>query len=122
MKKFLVLIIFSMSWFAHADHLDVIQVKLNESCDLSQYVAIAKDFNEKWAKAYAYHAEVLSPLQSDELGTVFWVGRTANAAAFGKTWDAWRDGLSDPKSMPAKLWARFQACGTNLSRRGYDTF
>lgn len=34
----------------------------------------------------------------------------------------WRDGLSDPDSVPAQLWARFQDCSTNTSRTGYDIY
>jgi hypothetical protein len=53
---------------------------------------------------------------------MFWVGRSKDAATFGKAWDTWRDGLSVPDSLASKLWARFQACTTNLSRRGYDAY
>jgi hypothetical protein len=51
---------------------------------------------------------------------MFWVGRSKNAAAYGKAWDTWRDGQADPSSVAAKLWGRFQECSTNLGRRGYD--
>ncbi|MFZ2508988.1 MAG: hypothetical protein WAW79_11025 [Steroidobacteraceae bacterium] len=51
-----------------------------------------------------------------------WLGRSANAATFGKAWDAWRDALSNPDSVPAKLWVRFLKCGVNLNRSGFDTY
>jgi hypothetical protein len=53
---------------------------------------------------------------------MFWLGTSANAASFGKTWDVWRDALDDPESEPAKLWARFLDCEENLGRRGYDIY
>lgn len=105
-----------------AEYLDVIQVELKEGCDFNRYVAIKNDFNETFGSRNGYHAEVLMPLQSEHLATLFWVGRAANAAAFGKAWDAWRDGLADKKSVSAKLWSRFQKCSTNISRQGYDIY
>lgn len=33
-----------------------------------------------------------------------------------------RNELADPNSVASKLWARFEKCGTNLSRRGYDVY
>ncbi len=74
-------------------------------------------------KDYGYEAELAVPLQSNDLASVFWVGRTANAEAFGKAWDAWRDAQSDPASLAAKLEARFQACGQMIqARRSYDVY
>ena len=52
---------------------------------------------------------------------MFWVGRSANAAAYGQAWDTWRNDLKDPTSVASKLSALFQACSTNIGRRGYDT-
>ena len=107
---------------AFADHLDVIEVKLNDGCDMSTYVAIKDDFNEQWAKPHGYHAEVLMPVQSHNLVSFFWVGRSANTAVFGAAWDQWSADLMDPNSVASKLWARFLECSTNLSRRGYDVY
>jgi hypothetical protein len=106
---------------AMADHLDVIEGKLKDGCSFSQYMAVVNDFNA-WAKDYGYHAEVAIKLQSADLTTMIWLGRSANAATFGKAWDLWRDGQAKADSMPAKLQARFDACSTNVSRRSYDTY
>ena len=105
-----------------ADHLDVIQLQLKEDCSVTQYVAIMKDFNDDWAKKYGYSAELAVPLQSDDLATVVWVGRSANAGAFGQAWDVWRDALADPESLPSKLQARFDACAVDKARRSYDIY
>ncbi len=118
-------VLFAVATFpsmAAAEHDDVILVKLHENCSVQDYVKIKDDFNATWAKDYGYLAEVSVPLQATDLSTVFWVGRSANAAAFGKAWDAWRDAQSDPKSTAAKLQARFDECSTNLSRRGFDVY
>jgi hypothetical protein len=122
MKKTIAFILLTLPLVASADYLDVIEIKLNEGCSFQQQQQITKDFNEQWAAKYGYRAELLMPVQSPNLTSIFWVGRTKDAASFGKAWDAWRNDQSDPNSMPAKLWARFQACGTNLSRRGYDAY
>ena len=107
---------------AFAAHLDVIQSKIKPDCSVAQYVAIMNDFNSSWGRANGYHAEMAVPLQSDSFEAVFWLGRSANAAAFGKAWDTWRDALANPESVPAKLQARFDACTVQMSRRGYDIY
>jgi hypothetical protein len=121
MKRVLAAMVLMLPVTSMANYLDVIEVKLNQGCTFSSYVAIAKDFNE-WGKTNGYKAEFLMPVQRASLDTVFWVGRTANAAAFGKAWDSWRDALANPDSVPAKLWTRFVACSTNVSRSGFDTY
>ena len=106
---------------AQAEHWDVIGVKLNEGCSIPQYLAITRDFNQ-WGKAYGYSATVLTPIQDSDQATMWWIGKSANAAKFGAAWDAWRDGLADANSAPAKLQARFAACSTNTTRSGYDAW
>ena len=56
------------------------------------------------------------------MASIYWVGRSANAEAFGKAWDTWRDSLSDPKSAAAKLNARLEKCGSTEARRSYDVY
>ena len=122
MKKVLFMIFLILPITALADHIDVIEVKLNEGCSLATYLAIKDDFNEQWAAQYGYQSEVFFPIQSNNLIFLYWVGRSANAAAFGNAWDQWRDDLANPNSVAAKLWARFLECSTNVSRRGYDVY
>jgi hypothetical protein len=107
---------------ATADHLDVIEFTLNEGCSFDKYMEIANDFNSQWGSKNGYTSEILAPIQSHNLVSMFWVGRTANAAAYGKAWDTWRNDLTDPTSVASKLWARFLACSTNIGRRGYDVY
>jgi len=121
MKKILAIALLSLSLPALADHMDVIEFKLLEGCSFSKYMEIVDDFND-WGKEYGYKAEIAVPLQSNNLINMFWLGTTADAASFGKAWDAWRDALDDPNSTPAKLWARFIECEENLGRRGYDIY
>ncbi len=106
---------------ASAAHWDVISFELNEGCSFQTYMGIVEDFNE-WGTEYGYSATILMPLQHENLTTYFWVGETANAAAFGAAWDAWRDGQADASSGPAQLQARFSRCSTNTSRRSYDAY
>ncbi|WP_095011322.1 hypothetical protein [Tsuneonella mangrovi] len=104
---------------AHAEHWDVISTKLKDGCTMGKYMEIVKDFNA-WAKPYGYHATILTPIQAQDLTTFWWIGVTENTAKFGETWDTWRDALADPNSAPSKLQTRFDACGTDTSRTGYD--
>ena len=106
---------------ALSDHVDVIEFTLNEDCSRQQYLEIVSDFREDRGSKNGYQAEVLTPIQSHNLTSMFWVGRSANAAAYGEAWDTWRKDLSNPNSVASKLWTRFQECSTNISRRGYDT-
>ena len=122
MKRFLIAALCTIPLPAGADHLDVIQATLNKDCTLSQYVAIAKDFNETWGKSHGYLAEIAAAVQSNDLDSVYWIGRTANAEAFGKAWDTWRDELGVPKSVAAGLQKRFDKCSKNVGRRGYDIY
>ncbi len=109
-----------LSAVAADGHMDVIQVTLDPKCSLAEYVKIKDDFNASWGDQNGYRAEVVVPIQSEDLQSVFWVGRTADAAAYGKAWDNWRDETANPKSIAGKLQKRFNKCSTNTSRRGYD--
>ena len=122
MKRLLLLILLMSPAFASAEYMDVIKFKLTENCTFPQYLAIAHDFNTQWGESNGYISRVAMPLQNDDLESMYWIGTAANAAAFGTAWDTWRDALSDPNSVPAKLWARFQVCSVNLSRHGYDIY
>jgi hypothetical protein len=122
MKKILAALLLTLPVMASADTLDVIEFKLKEGCDFATYMAIVKDFNASWGEAYGYKAEILMPLHRANLETMYWVGRATSAEAFGDGWDAWRDAQSDPASVPAKLWARMDACSLNLNRAAYDTY
>jgi len=122
MKKLLIALLLAMPFGAFAEHVDVIEFTLDEGCSMETYLAIKDDFNEQWAKEYGYHAEVLSPIQSNNLTSLFWVGRSANTAVFGAAWDQWSKDLADPDSVASKLVARFDKCSTNIGRRAYDAY
>ena len=101
--------------------MDVIEFELLEGCSFSKYMEIVNDFNE-WGTSFGYRAEIAVPVQSDNLTSMYWLGTSANAASFCKTWDAWRYAMDDPDSEPAKLRARFSNCEENLGRHGYDIY
>lgn len=107
---------------ALAESLDVIQIKLKSTCTLPTYLGIVTEFNTTWGKAHGYTARIAVPLHSNDLTIIAWMGSTTNAESFGKAWDAWRDAQRDPNSTAAKLQARFNDCGENVTRRSYDVF
>jgi hypothetical protein len=122
MKKLMLLFVLAFPIAAQADHVDVIAAKLNPGCDVAKYLQIVQDFRAQWADARGYRVEILFPLQSRDLGTFFWVGRSANAEAFGKGLDAWTAAQADSNSAPAKLMARFRECSTSESRAAFKTY
>lgn len=123
MKKLLfsVLLCAPLLALAADGYLDVIKFELKEGCSFADHQAITKDLNE-WGADHGYHARVAVPLQNDDLNSYYWLGESANAAAYGAAWDAWRDGLAVEDSVPAQLWARFEDCSVNVSRHGYDLY
>ena len=122
MKKLMLLFVLAFPMASQADYLDVIAGKMTGACSLDKYLAIVKDFNEQWGKGHGYKVEILLPQQSQDVHTFYWVGRIANAEAFGKGLDAWNAAQSDPSSTPSKLMARFRECTTNQSRAGFMTY
>ena len=122
MKKLLLAMLLISPISVLADHIDVIEVTLNEGCTVSKYVAIKDDFNEQWGAKNGYHSDVLVPIQSNNLISLYWIGRSENAAGFGNAYDQWRNDLADPDSVASKLWARFLDCSTNVGRQGYDVY
>ena len=119
MKKLALLFVLAFPMASHADYFDVIGGKLSPGCSVEKYLQIVQDFRDQWAEARGYKVQILFPVQSEDLGTFFWVGRISNSEAFGKGLDAWMSSQSDPNSTPSKLMARFRECTTNLSRAGY---
>jgi hypothetical protein len=122
MKTILSVMLLGLPMVAFADYVDVIEFKLNDGCKLETELQNMRDFNTQWGVKNGYKAEILTPVQSPNLTSLFWVGRTKDAATFGKAWDTWSNELKDPNTVASKLLARFVACGTNLSRRGYDVY
>lgn len=121
MRAIILSMLLCLPMAASAEYLDVIKFELKEGCTFAQHQEITADFN-KWGEQYGYRARVAMPLNGDDLNSLYWLGETADAAAFGKAWDTWRDALSDPGSTPAELWARFEVCSTNVGRWGYDLY
>ncbi len=48
MRKLLFALLLALPIGAFADHIDVIEIQLNEGCSVSTYLAIKDDFNEQW--------------------------------------------------------------------------
>lgn len=122
MKKFIAIVLLALPMGAVADHLDVIDFKLKEGCDFAKYLQIANDFNTQWGASHGYHADVAVPPQGSDLESMRWLGRSKDAATFGKAWDSWRTEITDPTTVAGKLAARFGACSINTARRGFDVY
>jgi len=118
MKKIILFVLFSLPLVASAGHMDVLEMKLNDDCSMPKLMMIMKDFN-KWGKGHGYQAEIAVPTQSNNLTSVFWIGRSKSTTAFGAAFDSWMGDLSNSGSAPAKLSARLEGCTTSVSRRGY---
>jgi hypothetical protein len=122
MKKLIALFVLAFPMASQADYLDVIASKMTGACSMAKYLQIVKDFNEQWGKSHNYRVEILVPQQSADVQTFYWVGRAANAEAFGKGLDEWNAAQADANSGPAKLMARFRECTSSSSRAGFMTY
>jgi len=123
MKKQLLLGL-SLSIFAtlvQADYLDVLAFKLKPACTLKDFIALNQQMNE-WGKPYNMTSEVVVPVFSDMPDGYAWVGRTPNAAAFGKAWDAWRTAVVKGEEPVSKLNARWSECTDTAYRRSFDSY
>lgn len=99
----------------------MIEFQIKDGCSTEKYMAIVNDFNEKWAAKHYYRSEVFFPVQSNNLESVYWVGRSSSTAAFGAAFDRWIKDLTDENSLASKLSERFAECSENLGRRSYMT-
>lgn len=105
---------------ASADYIDVIEFKMKEGCTMTKYLEIVKDFNAHMSPQ-GYKAEILTPLHSSNLESMFWVGRSKNNESFGKAADAYSSAVADPNTTEGKFSARFRDCSTSIARRSYRT-
>lgn len=121
MKKTVALLLLALPAAASADYVDVISAKLNEGCSVAAFGQIVKDFNTTWAKEGIYKAEVLVPMMSQDVQTLWWVGRIKDAEAFGAGLERWLRESRDPNSVAGKLNARMVQCVTWGSRGGFAT-
>lgn len=74
------------------------------------YIKNKDDFDKNWGMDYACHVEITAPLQSNDMSTIFWLGRSKNAVSFGAVFDAWNEGIPATESVAGKLNARFVDC------------
>jgi hypothetical protein len=121
MKKTMALLLLAVPAVACADYVDVLSAKLKEGCSVATLQLIVKDFNETWAKEGTYKAELLVPMMSQDVNTVYWVGRTKDAETFGKGLERWRREAMDANSVASKLSARMSQCVNWGSRGGFTT-
>jgi hypothetical protein len=121
MKKTMALLLLAVPAVACADYVDVLSAKLKEGCSVATLQLIVKDFNETWAKEGTYKAELLVPMMSQDVNTVYWVGRTKDAETFGKGLERWRREAMDANSVAGKLSARMSQCVNWGSRGGFTT-
>ena len=105
---------------ASADYVDVIEFKMKESCTMTKYMDIVKDFNALFGPK-GYTTEILTPIYGTTLDSIIWVGRTKDMESFGKGAKAYGDAVADANSAEGKIAARFRECGTNVARRSYRT-
>jgi hypothetical protein len=105
-----------------ADYIDVITDKLNPDCTMEKYLANIAEFRSVMtAQGYTYTVEIMAPVTGDDLGVVFWVGRTKDFATFAAEYSKWLAALETAGSPEAKLNEKLTRCSTNLSRSGLLT-
>lgn len=122
MKKLIALMLLAVPAVSHADYVDVLSARLKDGCSVATFQQIVKDFNATWAKEGVYKAELLVPMMSQDVGTLYWVGRIKDAEAFGSGLERWMKEAADPNSVAGKLAGRLNQCVTWGSRGGFTTF
>ena len=122
MKKIVALLLMALPTVAAADYVDVLSAKLKDGCSVATFVQIVKDFNATWAKEGVYKAEVLVPMLSQDVQTLYWVGRIKDAEAFGKGLERWRRESMDPSTDAGTLNGRMEQCVSWVSRGGFTTY
>jgi len=105
---------------ASAEYVDVIELKLKDTCTMTKYLDIVKDFNTQMMPQ-GYKAEILTPIHSSNLESIFWLGRSKNSESFGKVSDAYSNAVGDANTTEGKLSARLRDCTTSIARRSYRT-
>ncbi len=107
---------------ASADYLDVITNSLNDGCSIEEYGKVVDEFRGVMtSQSYSYTVEIVVPFISDQLDTIFWVGRTKDFATFGTENDRWNKALMNSKSPESKINTKLNDCATNVSRSGNRT-
>ena len=122
MRKLIASLLLVVPTVACADYVDVLSGKLKEGCSVATVAQIVKDFNATWAKEGTYKAELLVPMMSQDLGTVYWVGRTKSAEVFGAGLERWMKESTDASSDAGQIRVRMERCVTWGSRGGFTTF
>jgi hypothetical protein len=122
MRKLIASLLLVVPTVACADYVDVLSAKLKDGCNVATLAQIVKDFNATWAKDGAYKAELLVPMMSQDLGTVYWVGRIKDAGAFGNGLERWNKESTDASSDAGQIRVRMERCVTWGSRGGFTTF
>ncbi|MEQ8263380.1 hypothetical protein [Pseudohaliea sp.] len=111
----------SASALSQAEHKDIIAFKMTGECSWGEYMKVVEDFNG-WANPRGYNAQIFMPHDDSDLETYYWVGTSADFAAFGTAYDEWMAGLMAGDSEPQKLNDRFAKCVVNHSRSSYVAF
>jgi hypothetical protein len=121
MKKLITMFLLAVPAVAMADYVDVLSAKLKDGCSIATFQQIVADFNATWAQGTDYKAQLLIPVMSEDLHTLYWVGRTTNAEAYGRSLERWVKEANDPNTVTGKLNERMNACVTWGGRAGFIT-
>jgi hypothetical protein len=97
-----------------ADMFDVITIKLNEGCTVSQASKIVADLNAYAKDNGGVAYELLTPLHGPNQGVLIAVGRHPNVAAFG----AWADHFlaQSGDSAAGKTRQQIRQCASIVNR------
>jgi hypothetical protein len=119
MKKLITIFLLAFPAVAMADYVDVLSAKLKDGCSIATFQQIVADLNATWAQGGDYKAQLLVPVMSEDLHTLYWVGRAASAEAYGRSLDRWVKEANDPGTVTGKLNERMNACVAWVGRAGF---
>lgn len=104
---------------ASAQYLDVIGNELKEDCSLDEYLKVVEAFRGVMkAEGYSYTVEIAQPHSSENLSTIWWIGRTKDLVTYASDYTKWEMALAKPGSRESKVNDKLNDCSKNISRSG----
>jgi hypothetical protein len=98
---------------AHADWLEVFHMELNDDCTAPELQGVGDKLTKKFG-ADVYSVEILTNGHGATNTSVLWIGRSPNAATWGKANDNWAAEIASG-GQAAQLNAEIGGCASTVT-------
>ncbi len=121
--KALTIIFLTLSSFgllSNTEYGDVVEMKLNNDCTISEMISIKDQFNEVLKnKGWDYRAEIWQPIERQDITTLYWIGRSPSFPDFAQEFTEYFEEAMKGNTPEAGLEDSMTNCRVNLSRSGF---